>query len=322
MRFVYEDLGDDGFENLAIHICQKLLGISVQGFADGPDGGRDGKFIGTAELWPSTASPWTGATIIQTKHTNGYNRHFAETDFFNPEETKPNSVIGKEIPRIIKLTKAGDLDNYMLFANRRLAGGAEARIIKHISDKTAIPVSSISLFGLERLENLLVNYPDIPLKVNLDPVDSPLIVSPDDLAVVIQALADNLESIANIVNDPPTPRISYAEKNRLNNMTADYAKAQRRRYLKETGQIKTFLAAPENADLLLRYESIVEEFDLKIIAHRSDYQTFDQVLEYLLDLLFNRDPILRQHRHKRLTRVMVFYMYWVCDIGKNNDTAA
>ncbi len=43
-------------------------------------------------------------------------------------------------------------------------------------------------------------------------------------------------------------------------------------------------------------------------------------MEYLIDLLFNRDPILRQH--KRLTRVMLFYMYWNCDIGEIGDATA
>ena len=35
-----------------------------------------------------------------------------------------------------------------------------------------------------------------------------------------------------------------------------------------------------------------------------------------MDLLFNRDPVLRQHAHKRLTRAVLFYMYWNCDIGR------
>jgi hypothetical protein len=39
----------------------------------------------------------------------------------------------------------------------------------------------------------------------------------------------------------------------------------------------------------------------------------------LLDLLFGRDPILNQHAHKRLTRTVLFYMYWNCDIGQTND---
>ncbi len=64
------------------------------------------------------------------------------------------------------------------------------------------------------------------------------------------------------------------------------------------------------------YESITDEFQLKIISKRKDYQTFDEVMEYLVDLLFNRDPILRQQGHKRLTRAVLFYMYWNCDIGE------
>jgi len=62
------------------------------------------------------------------------------------------------------------------------------------------------------------------------------------------------------------------------------------------------------------YESVIDEFQLKIISKRKDYQTFDEVMEYLINLLFNRDPILCQH--KRLTRAILFYMYWNCDIGK------
>ena len=102
-------------------------------------------------------------------------------------------------------------------------------------------------------------------------------------------------------------------------MTADYAKEQRKRYLKETAQIHAFLAAPENVELLKLYESVVDEFQLKIIARRKDYQEFDRVMEYIVDLLFKRDPVLRQRQHQRLTRAMLFYMYWNCDIGANGD---
>ena len=57
MKFAYEDLNDGQFENLIVFLCQRLLGISVQGFAKGPDGGRDAKFVGTAELHPSKSGP-------------------------------------------------------------------------------------------------------------------------------------------------------------------------------------------------------------------------------------------------------------------------
>lgn len=83
MKFAYEDINDDQFESLIVFLCKRLLGISVQGFAKGPDGGRHAKFVGTAELHPSKAAPWAGTTIIQAKHTNGYNRNFSESDFFS-----------------------------------------------------------------------------------------------------------------------------------------------------------------------------------------------------------------------------------------------
>jgi hypothetical protein len=319
MKFAYEDLSDDQFEKLIVFLCQRLLGISVQGFAKGPDGGRDAKFVGTAELHPSAAAPWVGTTIVQAKHTNGYNRNFSESDFFSTSAS--NTVLGKEIPRIKKLREAKQLDHYMLFANRRLAGNAESEIREYLAKQCGIPAASIYLCGLEQLEVLLKAFPDAAVKANLDPIDSPLIVSPDDLAEVVQALARQKDGISALLDDPPTARVTYEQKNLLNNMSAEYAKAQRRKYLKETAQIRAFLAAPENLELLHMYESVVDEFQLKIVAKRKDYQTFDDVMEYLVDLLFNRDPVLRQHAHKRLTRAMLFYMYWNCDIGEVDDAA-
>lgn len=320
MKYAYEDLSAEQFEELIVFLCQRLLGVSVHGFATGPDGGRDGKFVGTAELHPSKAAPWIGTTIIQAKHTNGYNRNCSESDFYSSKSE--NTVLGKEIPRIKKLRANKELDHYMLFSNRRLTGNAESEIIGHISKVCAIPQGSIYLCGIEQLENLLKNFSEVPKLVKLDPVDSPLIVSSDDLSEVVQALARHKVDLASVIDAPPAPRVNYEQKNRLNNMTDEYAKAQRKKYLKETAMIRTFLAAPENTDLLRMYETIVDEFQFKIIAKRKDYQTFDEVMEYLIDLLFNRDPVLRQHSHKRLTRTVLFYMYWNCDIGEVNDAKA
>lgn len=317
MKYAYEDLSDDQFEELIVILCQSILGISVQGFAAGPDGGRDAKFVGTAELHPSKAAPWVGTTIIQAKHTNGYNRNFSESDFFN--QSNNNTVIGKEIPRIKKLRKKKQLDHYMLFSNRRLAGNAESDIRAYIAKECNIPESSIYLCGIEQLELWLKTFPEVPKRAQLDPVDSPLLISPDHLAEVVQALARHKGAVSAILDDPPTPRVTYEEKNAINKMSVEYAKAQRRKYLKDTAQIRSFLAAPYNLEILRMYEAVVDEFQLKIVSKRKDYQTFDEVMEYLVDQLYNRDPILRQHANKRLTRALLFYMYWNCDIGEEGD---
>jgi hypothetical protein len=317
MKYAYEDLGDDQFEKLVVFLCQRLLGMGVQSFAKGPDGGRDAKFVGTAERHPSVAAPWKGITIIQAKHTNGYNKNFSEPDFYSKKSDE--TILGYEIPRVRKMREQNQIDHYMLFSNRRLAANAEAEIVAYISNPCGIPTASIYLCGLEQLEIWLKNFPEVPKLANLDLVDSPLIVSPDDLSEVVQAFARQRDTIKDVLDDPPTARVSYEQKNAINNMTEDYAVALRKRYLKETRQIRAFLAAPENIALLRLYESVADEFQLKIIANRKKDQTFDKVLEYLIDLLFKRDPILRQH--KKLTRCVLFYMYWNCDLGDTGDVA-
>lgn len=318
MKYAYEDLGDTRFEELVVALCRRLLGMGTQGFAKGPDGGRDAKFIGTAELLPSKRTPWQGTVIVQAKHTYGYNRSFSEADFFNPRSV--NSIVTEEVSRIKKLRAAKQLDHYMLFANRKLTGGIESAIRALIAKECGIPESSIMLCGIEQLEGWLKDFPDVAAQMNLDPIDSPLIVSPDELSEVVQALASHLNGVANVLDAPPTPRTLYEKKNQINNMTPEYAKALRMRYLKHTAQIKLFLAAPENDELLRLYESAVEEFQLNIIAKRKDYQSFDEVMNHLSRLLVERDPILRANR--MLTRVMLFYMYWNCDIGEDDDASA
>jgi hypothetical protein len=160
VKYAYEDMSESQFEQLVILLCQQLLGISVQGFSKGPDGGRDAKFVGTAELHPSKVAPWVGTTIIQAKHTDGYNRNFSETDFFNPDAK--TTVLGEEIPRIKALRDKNNLDHYMLFANRRLSGGAESDIRAYLEKECGLPQGSIYLCGLEQLELWLKQFPSVP----------------------------------------------------------------------------------------------------------------------------------------------------------------
>ncbi|MBF0538340.1 MAG: restriction endonuclease [Nitrospirae bacterium] len=315
MKYAYEDLSPEQFEKLIFFVCQRLLGMGVQSFSKGPDGGRDAKFKGTAELIPSKAAPWKGTVIIQAKHTNGLNMKFSEPAFFSKESE--SSIIAKEIPKIKKLKDNNEIDHYMLFSNRRLSAGAESEICRYISEQTKIANESIRLYGIEEIEGLLKQFPDIARRAEIDPVDSPLMVSPADLADVIISLAKYIETVEVAKYIPPVARVSLEKKNQLNNMTPDYDKCLREYYLKDTNIIDDFLAAPENQELLESYNNVVEEFQLKIIAKHKGYQTFDDIMNYLTDLLFKRDADLK--KNKRLTRAMLFYMYWSCDIGKTED---
>jgi hypothetical protein len=315
MKYAYEDFHFAQFELLVILICQKLLGISVQGFAQGPDGGRDAKFHGTAELYPSRREPWQGITIVQAKHTTGFNKSFSDLDFYSTKSS--STLIGMEIPRIKKLYDNDQLNHYMLFSNRRLPARKESEIRKFISNECGIPEQSLSLCGIEQIEIYLKTFPDIPQKANFDPIDTPLIITPDELAEIVEALLSKKDDISLIIEKEihEIERISYEQKNITNNMSEDYAKILLNKYLKHTKQIQNFLSDPENIDIVEKYQNSVEEMNLKIIANRKDHQLFDHVMNYLFDLLFSRDQTLS--RNKQLTKSLLFYMYWNCDIGIN-----
>lgn len=100
----------------------------------------------------------------------------------------------------------------MLFSNRRLAANAESDIRAHISKECGIPVSSIYLCGVEQLEMLMKRHPDAAELADIDPINSPLIVSPDELALVVEALASLTDDVKEVVDDPPTARIPYEQK--------------------------------------------------------------------------------------------------------------
>lgn len=309
MKYAYEDHNPQQFEQLVVALCTKLLGMGVQGFATGPDGGRDAKFTGRAAELPSKSAPWDGTCIVQAKHTNGYNKCFSDADFFS--ENSATCTMNLELPRIKKLKQTGELEHYLLFANRRLAGNTQKAIEDYLVQNTGIPKSSIRLCGKEDLDLWLKIYPDVPRIAGIDPVDGPLIITPDELAEIISVFSEQKAAFQNAQSD--ILRVSYTQKNALNNMDQSYADKALKRYLKDSAEIQDFLSRAENTESLNQYQDAAAEIDLKIASKRKDFQGFDSIMEYLADLLFDRDPILR--RNKRLTRAMLFYMYWNCDIG-------
>lgn len=317
MKYDYPNLNEDQFALIVTMICKRLLGNSVQPFTKGPDGGRDGKFTGTADLHPSTRMPWQGTVVIQSKHTFNFNASFSDKDFFSDKSA--TTVIGKEIPSIKKLRDSGELDHYMLFSNRRLGANAEHKILTHLSQECAIPIGSLYLCGIKGIELSLKQFPEITKVLEIDPLDSPLIISSDDMAEIVEVMSVNFKSGALPFN-PPTTRVPYEKKNELNKMTDKYATEQKNRYLKDSKQIQDFLAAPENSALLSRYDAATAEFNLNVVSKRSDYHSFDEVMNLIARQLFGRESVLAGN--KSLTRAILFYMYWNCDIGEVGDASS
>jgi hypothetical protein len=306
MKYAYYDLYPLQFEKLVVSICHFILGPGVQEFADGKDAGRDARFNGTATCFPSETAPISGKVVVQAKHTIGIADHFSDPSFSGDGV---NSVLSIEIPKIKNLKDAKELDHYILFSNRKLSAQAEQRIRQRLLDQA--DVTSSHLVGVEGMERQLKAYPRAAEMADVDPIDSPLRVSPDRIAQVIRAIGKDLP----VIKVPPVDEITRTallQKNTINGLSPEYAKAISK-FLKYSDQFKEFLAHPENTEILSAYEDAADEFRTRIISTRKDHVSFDKVLDYLLQQLFDRDPDLSANR--KMTRALVYYMYWNCDIG-------
>lgn len=316
MKVDYHDLGEGQFERLVVAICSWLLGPGVQGFSAGPDGGKDARFCGRAERFPSTANPWDGRIVIQAKHTDLINRKFSEPDFSGDAAS---SVLSEELPRVSRLRSAGELDYYLLFSNRRLAGVAEQKIRKRIAQAAGLDEAAVHLCGEEALDMYLTWQPDILRWAGIGPLDTLTFIDPADLARVIQALASDRDVFSTTADEdtpPPERRVSLKEKNLVNGLSEEYSR-RIEAYIKDFQPVQDFLAAPENHDHLCRYLETVEDLNGYILTHRDERHSFDQVLERLFKLLIDRDYDLKTN--KRLTRIVFYYMYWVCDLGGDQN---
>ncbi|KFI81045.1 ABC-three component system protein [Bifidobacterium psychraerophilum] len=313
MGYPYEDLAETQFEALVVQAAKLLLGKGVQGFALGVDGGRDARFEGIADGFPSYARPWTGISIIQAKHTMSYG-YFNDPDFGGDAQT---SVVSIEVKRARKLRLAGKLDNYLLYSNRYLTANANEKLIGTISTSIGVPEECVRLCGIEALDEAFRLEPRLADLAGINPLDGPLIVSSRELAEVVEAISISLNEKLPSIQTHPVNRTSLNEKNDLNSMSQETSDRLMKNYSHLLRQIKEFLADPGNSKYRDMYDSCAEDFDLKIVAYKEERHSFDKVFSQIVELLTKRDSLLG--RNRRLTRAIVFYMYWNCDIGETEE---
>lgn len=316
MAYQYYDLHDQDFEKLVTAICSEILGDGVECYSKGRDKGIDGHFHGNANTYPSKSKPWIGKTIIQAKHTTGVNKHFGESSFFNP--TTKKCIISDEIIKVNKLIKNDSLHNYLLISNRKLTTSTCNNIRKYISQETGLNEENIAIFGVEMLDKYLSKYSYIAKEVNLQSLHTAPLLRPDDFADIIERFSKCFNSTIKQLDFSPKERTDFEEKNTLNKMTFEFSKQLQRQYLSYISQIKNFITDSCNDDLRESYQTAIEEFQLRfIIPAQKDGENFDNIFNDLVEILLNRDYVLSTN--VRLTRIMVFYMYWMCDIGISKD---
>lgn len=111
ISFDLHKLGWKAFEDLAACIFRDVLGQTIQVFADGPDGGRDGAFNGKwKDIKDSKSTTFSGNFTIQCKHTSDASKSF------------PITLIKDEVPKIKRLAKDGLCDVYFFVTNYSIPG--------------------------------------------------------------------------------------------------------------------------------------------------------------------------------------------------------
>ncbi len=313
MNISYHNLSSGQFEELIIELCVELLGHGVQGFVTGKDGGRDARFAGKARLIPSEAEPWNGSIVIQAKHTEKLDKSFSESDFSGDTAT---SILGKEVPRIKAMITNGDLEYYMLFANRRLTGVADEKIRGKIADATGLANEHIRLYDTSELDRHVKRFPQSVERADLNPAKSPADIDPQDLANVIVKIAQYKQELSDLMEGtalPPEHRVTPEQKNRSKGLREDYFNKHIRPKMVDFPAIRHFLGHPDNQPYVKLYEDTALELEARLDAWTEPDIPYERLIESLINRLFQRDFDLRSN--KPLTRTVVYYMYCNCDIG-------
>jgi len=297
------ELSPDKFEELVIHICRKILGAGVMNFSAGPDGGRDGKFEGTANLFPSKNSPAVGKFIIQAKHTSNPVAKCSDAEF-------KNNVLKKEFPRIKNLKNQGAADNYLLFTNRKLSGIEEPKLVAAIKKETG--VANVWALGVETIVLHLQDSPDIVKTMGLSQFQTPLRIFSQDIADVIKAFHAQKDGLSSKFDYTYT---KIKKKNQINKLTVEYFKYIQQNSEPYFAEIQTFLGRPQNKQYEDMYYAIANELKGKIITIRNQYGTFDEIMGLLYDTFVEKCPEL-QNDKRRFVSVFLHYMYCSCDIGQ------
>lgn len=303
--FLLYELSDDEFESLVVQIAKLLLGLGVSPFASGRDGGRDAKFQGTAERFPSVSSPVSGQCVIQAKHINAPNQSCSDRDF--------HKIIKNEIPKIKALVEAGLCDHYIVVTNRKYTAGTDAKLI---SELKKCGVTSAHVLGIEYIHSLLESHPELQKFLPNARDVAPFVFDPDEFIEVIHAFRaytkDDDESAFTSAFDFESIKIK--DKNRINGLTDEYYRQVIvARSMPYFDKIKDFLSNPRNREFADIYADSAAEMKESIVLNREKFPNFDHVLNFLYGHVQKQRASLRQKR--RLVSILLHYMYCHCDIG-------
>jgi len=305
------ELNDDEFERLAVRICTRWLGEGVIPFALGRDGGRDGRFDGTATSFPSATAPISGKIVIQAKHVSAPDKSCSDRDF--------KRLLDGELAKVKALIDDDLCDHYIVFTNRKLTGGSDAALLKKLR---AAGLKSAHIVGIERIDLALEEFPDIRTSLPNARDALPFRFDPLEFVEVIGALhdftGDNPSQAFDSAQDFDAVKIRD-EKNKYNGLSDKYyAEIIVNGSMPHFSRVEDFLKNARNKNFADLYHDAADELKAKILKNRSQFPAFDDVFAFLYEQIQARRSALRGKR--RLVSILLHYMYCNCDIGDKSMT--
>jgi hypothetical protein len=309
MDYRLELLNESQFENLVNRICQNVLGIGIISFSAGKDGGRDGKFTGTAKKFPSEKDSWKGKFIIQAKHTANPIASCSDTEF--------KKIVVKEITKVTDLKASKDIDCYILFTNRKYTGVEGERLLKKIKKETGL--ENVVIIGKESLNDLYINpHRDIIKEFKLDLHHIPFDFSEQEIKDIITEFHAELPKISSILTVEVNrikfdfDRIKIEEKNKKNFLSSEYYINEILGHsLQDFEKIETFLSDSRNEDFKDQYFDIAAELRNIIQLKRDNFVCFEEIFIFIFKKISDGNKI----RGKRHIFTLLHYMYYECLIG-------
>lgn len=156
-------LGPQGFERLSQALAVRVLGLGIDVFGDGPDGGREVSFHGRLP-YPNHIEPWDGYGVLQAKYKLRITGTGADTAWLRRQitaELKAWSDPGKK--RVLN----GRLPEYLIFVtNVRLSavpgkGGKDQIDALIRSYATTLSLKGWAVWDGTTVATLLDSYPDV-----------------------------------------------------------------------------------------------------------------------------------------------------------------
>lgn len=309
MDYRLELLNDQDFENLVNRICQTLLGIAVVSFSPGKDGGRDGKFTGTASQYPSDKNCWSGKFIIQAKHTANPTASCSDSDF--------KKIIDDEIKKIKALKILGDIDCYLIFTNRKYTGIIGEQLVKKIQKETG--VDNVIIIGKESLNDLYISpNRNLIKEFQLDLNHIPFDFSEEEIRNIITEFHKELPQIKTALEAEVNrvkfdfDRIKIEEKNRKNQLGKEYYENEILSHsLQDFEKIESFLSDTRNDEYKEQYFDIAAELRNLIQLKRTNFATFEEVFVFIYKKISDGNKM----KGKRHIFTLLHYMYYECLIG-------